>query len=294
MVYFFQGGKIPRAVNSSLICLVPKGAAPRKWADYCPISLCDCLYKIFSMIIAVRLSQILPSLISPKGMPSLRRISALLDEYQNASGQSRILRLNRSRLPSLALHYLGDFSVKSAWDVRRAIAPKKDWARWVWHGNLPPKISLFIWKILYNAIPMEKTVQSRGVSLASKCGCCRDDFDQGPAEESVSHLFLFGQQASSVWEFFGVQAGISIMHASTVEARIRQWRRACADRSGTSVTMLLTLAFILWEMWKSRNGAVYDGKAMTIQPVIAKVSWWLNTTNSADIKRRSMRLHPLH
>ncbi|XP_058099677.1 uncharacterized protein LOC131244026 [Magnolia sinica] len=147
-------------------------------------------------------------------------------------------------------------------------------------------------KILHNAIPVEKTIQSKGVSLASKCGCYRDDSEQGLAEESVSHLFLNGQQASSVWDFFGVQARISIMQATTVEARIRQWRRACADSRGMLVSKLLTLTFILWELWKSRNGTFYDEKAITIQSVIAKVSWWLNTTRTVDIKRRYVQLHP--
>ncbi|XP_058077435.1 uncharacterized protein LOC131225851 [Magnolia sinica] len=39
---------------------------PRKWTDFRPISLCKCLYKIFSKIIAVRLSDFLPVLISPE------------------------------------------------------------------------------------------------------------------------------------------------------------------------------------------------------------------------------------
>ncbi|XP_058099758.1 uncharacterized protein LOC131244120 [Magnolia sinica] len=61
-----QGDSFPRAVFASLICLIPKSAATNKFLDFQPISLCNCLYKIISSIIAARLSVVLPSLISPK------------------------------------------------------------------------------------------------------------------------------------------------------------------------------------------------------------------------------------
>ncbi|XP_058111303.1 uncharacterized protein LOC131254332 [Magnolia sinica] len=63
-VEFFQGGEIPWAFTSSLIALIPKSTGPKSFSDYCPISLCNCIYKIFTKIVVARLSFILPKLIS--------------------------------------------------------------------------------------------------------------------------------------------------------------------------------------------------------------------------------------
>lgn len=38
-----------------------------------------------------------------------------------------------------------------------------------WHPNIPPKISIFLWKLSLNAIPTESAVQAKGEYLPSKC-----------------------------------------------------------------------------------------------------------------------------
>ncbi|XP_058106818.1 uncharacterized protein LOC131250546 [Magnolia sinica] len=62
--YFFTGAEFPRALTSSLICLIPKISAPVYFFDFRTISLCNCLYKIFSGIFASRLGAILPNIVS--------------------------------------------------------------------------------------------------------------------------------------------------------------------------------------------------------------------------------------
>ncbi|XP_058111210.1 uncharacterized protein LOC131254230 [Magnolia sinica] len=64
IIHLCQGGNIPRFVTTSLICLILKKQSPKKLSDYRPISLCNCLYKILANIVATRLSDILPSIMS--------------------------------------------------------------------------------------------------------------------------------------------------------------------------------------------------------------------------------------
>eukprot|EP00253_Pinus_taeda_P025238 PITA_25238 len=54
------------AVNSTFVALIPKSNSPSSFSDYIPISLCNCLYKIISKIIANRLHPILSRHISPQ------------------------------------------------------------------------------------------------------------------------------------------------------------------------------------------------------------------------------------
>jgi hypothetical protein len=53
-------------LNSTNICLIPKGSAPTHVSDYWPISLYNVLYKVIAKVLANRLKHVLPSIISPE------------------------------------------------------------------------------------------------------------------------------------------------------------------------------------------------------------------------------------
>eukprot|EP00253_Pinus_taeda_P015017 PITA_15017 len=59
-------GSLYNAINSTFIALIPKSDTPTSFDDYRSISLCNCLYKIISKIIANKLRTILSCHISPQ------------------------------------------------------------------------------------------------------------------------------------------------------------------------------------------------------------------------------------
>ncbi|XP_062100800.1 uncharacterized protein LOC133806725 [Humulus lupulus] len=61
---FFRDGKIPEALNETMLALVPKTDSPIRVVDYRPIACCNTLYKCISKMICSRLSEVLPHLIS--------------------------------------------------------------------------------------------------------------------------------------------------------------------------------------------------------------------------------------
>eukprot|EP00253_Pinus_taeda_P006109 PITA_06109 len=59
-----QKGVIYRPFNSTFIALIPKKDDPESFEDFRPISLCNCIYKIISKVIALRIAPILSRNIS--------------------------------------------------------------------------------------------------------------------------------------------------------------------------------------------------------------------------------------
>ncbi|XP_062113977.1 uncharacterized protein LOC133824986 [Humulus lupulus] len=59
---FFETGRLPIALNRSIITLIPKTENPSTAADYRPIACCNTLYKCISKMLCMRLAIVLPLL----------------------------------------------------------------------------------------------------------------------------------------------------------------------------------------------------------------------------------------
>ena len=57
-------GSIPPSINHTFITLILKVKSPVRVSEYCPIALCNILYKLISKVLVNRLKNILPSIIS--------------------------------------------------------------------------------------------------------------------------------------------------------------------------------------------------------------------------------------
>lgn len=61
---FFSSGTLPRSINATHICLIPKIKTPKSVADYRPIALCNVYYKIISKVLTSRLHPILDEIVA--------------------------------------------------------------------------------------------------------------------------------------------------------------------------------------------------------------------------------------
>ena len=61
----FADRRVPEALNSTHIALIPKIQGPETLGNYRPISLCNTVYKVVTKIIVARLRPYLDKLISP-------------------------------------------------------------------------------------------------------------------------------------------------------------------------------------------------------------------------------------
>lgn len=61
---WLNSSTLPHPINHTFITLIPKTKNLKHVQEYCPISLCNVLYKIFSKVLANRLKKILPTIIT--------------------------------------------------------------------------------------------------------------------------------------------------------------------------------------------------------------------------------------
>ena len=62
---FLNNGVMLPNLNHTNIVLIPKVKNPEKIFEYRPINLCNVVYKIISKVLANRLKQVFPDIISP-------------------------------------------------------------------------------------------------------------------------------------------------------------------------------------------------------------------------------------
>ncbi|KAL0307283.1 UNVERIFIED_CONTAM: hypothetical protein Sradi_6145600 [Sesamum radiatum] len=97
----------------------------------------------------------------------------------------------------------GDFSTKSAWEAIRQASPRRQLLADVWHRSLRPTISVFLWRLFQDRIPVDARMRQKGFSFPSKCQCSE-------AEETVSHLFIESAAVQGMWQHFAIVFGLCL------------------------------------------------------------------------------------
>lgn len=137
------------------------------------------------------------------------------------------------------------------------------WAS-LWSPWLPIKISVHIWKILHNCLPVDRNIQRLGIQISSKCSCC-----QAPQGESLNHLFIHSELAVHIWSYFQAK-GITLA-GNSVATFITTAVRNIKSNSAHGLLVLAVLGFSLWEIWRARNSMRYEGCAISHSRVLHQI-----------------------
>lgn len=83
-------------------------------------------------------------------------------------------KINRAYMLIFTPSDRGQFSTKEFTKINRV--PRVDWiwARRIWNPHFPPNIGAFLWKLMLHALPVDTRIQTRGITLASRCRCCKN------------------------------------------------------------------------------------------------------------------------
>ncbi|XP_071933115.1 uncharacterized protein [Coffea arabica] len=111
----------------------------------------------------------------------------------------------------------GQFSLWFTYREVREMKPSSFLFCQIWHASVPLKMSFFILRLLSNRLPLDDVLVTRGFQLPSKCSCYLVS-----NTESLRHLFLEGELATAVWQFFG-SVGRLALNVSHVRVWLIGW-----------------------------------------------------------------------
>ncbi|KAL0304664.1 UNVERIFIED_CONTAM: putative ribonuclease H protein [Sesamum calycinum] len=167
----------------------------------------------------------------------------------------------------------GDFSTKSAWEAIRQASPRRQLLADVWHRSLRPTISVFLWRLFQDRIPVDARMQQKGFSFPSKCQCCE-------AEETVSHLFIESAAVQGVWQHFAAIFGLCLCDTGSLTHMVHFWRYSTPFHSDLHIRTLIPF-LILWFTWTQRNAAKYRVISFSTDSIILEVQRHLRTLSSS-------------
>ncbi|KAL9676494.1 hypothetical protein QQ045_004708 [Rhodiola kirilowii] len=137
----------------------------------------------------------------------------------------------------------------------------------IWYHRLPPRISVFLWKLFHGALATDDCIQKCGIPISSKCRCCTH-----PKSENIHHVFVESETAQLVWSH-----GLKLLNIRLLGFLNHIWFTWFQERScSTLMDAIRTLwaACGLWEIWKFRNHVMHDRPA---HGIIQKVVHWVRT-----------------
>lgn len=148
----------------------------------------------------------------------------------------------------------GSFSINSLRKVT-ATTPEAFPFKQIWSNYIPPKISIFLWKVIHGILPTDDKVQKCGIMFCSKCVCCKD-----PCSESAVHLLLRSDLAQSTWGKISQCFKIHPANYGSGQTFLQHILSSQHLSTQAGMISLLLVSLWMWETWCERNYRRYEGK----------------------------------
>ncbi|XP_060182018.1 uncharacterized protein LOC132611633 [Lycium barbarum] len=112
----------------------------------------------------------------------------------------------------------GKFTCASPRELTRKRKDTNDTLNNLWYKRLPFKIAFLNWRVMRKKLPLDDIVSKFGQNIVSRCNCCPN-----PQSETLDHLFVHGDIAKNIWQYFANSLGIKI---SNINLHL-SWRDIC-------------------------------------------------------------------
>ncbi|XP_028792570.1 uncharacterized protein LOC114748364 [Neltuma alba] len=133
----------------------------------------------------------------------------------------------------------------------------------VWRIKALPKIIHFIWRCLVRALPVREELARRKCRVPVNCPICNKEV------ETIEHALFTYPWAKSVW--FGSELALRFEKASF--GNLGSWcMQVLVEEKFLDDFQLAYVAWLMWLIWKERNNAVFEFKAVNLVKVINEAS----------------------
>ncbi|KAL3628678.1 hypothetical protein CASFOL_027724 [Castilleja foliolosa] len=159
----------------------------------------------------------------------------------------------------------GVFSIANYLKNKGTKQEHQQWYKDIWNRNLPHRIGVFLWRVFQNALPVDSKLISVGIMGPFRCCCCKNG-----NLETLNHLFIHGEKAIEVWNFFKNLLQKQI-NPSDCKQMFLLWMHGHSIATQGGASVLAIFAYILWGLWKARCAAKYEDKEICSKGIIKQI-----------------------
>lgn len=153
-----------------------------------------------------------------------------------------------------------------------------------WKIPTTPKIKKFMWKALNEAIPVAELIRPRGMKVDDRCQIC------GLEGEDINHVLFSCTFAGQVWALLNIPSPQYGFHGSSIYGNLSFMLRVIKLPLG-SVEHKRAWPWVLWNIWKCRNGLLFEGKRWSATEIAHKAlseseEWFLAQVVDKEMERK--------
>lgn len=125
-----------------------------------------------------------------------------------------------------------------------------------WKLKTTKKIKHFIWQALSNCVPVCSSLSDRHCGNDRTCPRC------GAEEETCNHLLFECPPSVQAWALADIPHSPGLFPCNSIYSNLNHvlWN---ARTYGIPDTLLATVPWMIWYIWKARNDKIFNGKDTT-------------------------------
>ncbi|XP_021723962.1 uncharacterized protein LOC110691351 [Chenopodium quinoa] len=140
--------------------------------------------------------------------------------------------------------------------------------------NIPPKWSLFLWKLVMNGLAVRSNLIRRGVDIEGACVSC------GMMDEDLQHLFRFCSFARYAWNNSSLHILTEINESTSLRHWIQHYILLFNSEDGKRSERLQAVVGVLWSLWLTKNGRVFRNERGYVADYFRHLSQTMNSLES--------------
>ncbi|KAL0730568.1 hypothetical protein Bca4012_026661 [Brassica carinata] len=147
-----------------------------------------------------------------------------------------------------------------------------------------PKIRIFLWKALNEALPVAVLINRRGMKVDDRCQLC------GVTGEDINHVFFGCSFVRQVWALSNIPSPQHGFHSSSIFENLWFLFQAAKLTVG-EMEFKRAWPWVIWNIWKCRNGLMFEGKRLSPLEIGHKAlgeseEWFLAQVVEKDMEKK--------